>query len=549
MSYAPFIPQREPGEAAEDWIDRAIYPLSQLANQRSGSGASVSGGRVYVSPGPGAQGLLDIGIITGGNIVQVDSAAIVDAAVTTAKLADLGVSDAKIADAAILTAKIADAAIVSAKIGDLQVTDAKINTVAANKLTAGVIATNQIYVGGTSFEIQGGDKRIVIKDEQASPVTRVELGKFSNTANDHGIKIRDASGNLIMEAGAQAKLYGSNITTEALVVTDEGDGIAIKLNGSGTQARIRFDQNQFINGGTDDQLGINAGFSPGKSIICDSGAEFVINNDAGVRVSTRSNIESPDNNTLNQTFSTSGSYTGNMVAAIMNRAATTSVNFFTGTSNNSGSADVEFLVRGDGIVASDGGSTMSSPADYAEYFETLDGQEIAPGVSVVLESGKVRPAVAGEDPIGVVRPAETSCVIGNAAWNHWARKWLRDEYDSPVLEPYSVYKWLETRPRESAPEVNKVCEVTYPVDGVPDGVTVPDDAEIVTVDESGAPLMRRVLNPDFDDSLAYTPREQRAEWVVVGLLGQIPVNAGQPTGARWLHMEDRTSEVALWFVR
>jgi mitochondrial fission protein ELM1 len=36
-------------------------------------------------------------------------------------------------------------------------------------------------------------------------------------------------------------------------------------------------------------------------------------------------------------------------------------------------------------------------------------------------------------------------------------------------------------------------------------------------------ITRDRLNPTFDASKVYVPRSQRPEWVIVGLLGQIPV--------------------------
>ena len=83
----------------------------------------------------------------------------------------------------------------------------------------------------------------------------------------------------------------------------------------------------------------------------------------------------------------------------------------------------------------------------------------------------------------------------------------------------------------------------YHSDRLPEGVTAPDDAETFT-----ARGQRPKLNPDYDESLEYEPREERDEWHIVGLLGQIPVTKGQPTGS-WTKMKDVSDTVEMYFVK
>ena len=59
---------------------------------------------------------------------------------------------------------------------------------------------------------------------------------------------------------------------------------------------------------------------------------------------------------------------------------------------------------------------------------------------------------------------------------------------------------------------------------------------------------RQKLNPDYDESKKYEPREERDEWHIVGLLGQIPVTKGQPTGS-WIKMKDVSDTVEMYFVK
>jgi hypothetical protein len=162
-------------------------------------------------------------------------------------------------------------------------------------------------------------------------------------------------------------------------------------------------------------------------------------------------------------------------------------------------------------------NTSIAAADYAEWFETLDGQPIAPGVSVVLEGGKVRPATGADDPqeiIGVTRPAGAPGVIGNAAEYTWAGLYVSDVFGQPILE--------ETHVEETDPETGAVTLV---------------------------PILTPTRNPAYDPARPYIPRSQRPEWALVGLLGQVPMLTGQPHGDRWRVMRPVSDSVTLVYIR
>ena len=159
--------------------------------------------------------------------------------------------------------------------------------------------------------------------------------------------------------------------------------------------------------------------------------------------------------------------------------------------------DTEFNLRGDGNAFADGTFTGGG-ADYAEYFEWSDGnpsEEDRRGISVVLDGDKIRKAVAGEDPIGVI--SGNPSIVGDAAWNKWSGKYLRDEFGTYLL------------------------------------------------DANGD----RQLNPAFDPDAEYIPREQRPEWDCVGLMGKLRIRKGQVTGSRWIKMRDISDSVEEWLVR
>lgn len=91
--------------------------------------------------------------------------------------------------------------------------------------------------------------------------------------------------------------------------------------------------------------------------------------------------------------------------------------------------------------------------------------------------------------------------------------------------------------------------VWYESDKVPEDVVIPDDAEVISTEEDGSPLKRRILNPDYIEGADYVSREDRQEWDTVGLMGKLRVRKGQPVASNWIKMRDVSDEVEEWLVR
>lgn len=130
------------------------------------------------------------------------------------------------------------------------------------------------------------------------------------------------------------------------------------------------------------------------------------------------------------------------------------------------------------------GARLSNNADIAEMFETIDGKGIEPGFFVTFEGEKIRKANADDKfVLGIVTGAPA--FIGNVANDEWHKKYLKDKWGGAIYEE------------------------------VPNGKILDEaiDSEVV---------MRKVLNPLFDNAKTYTPRFNRNEWVAVGFLGKIP---------------------------
>ena len=289
----------------------------------------------------------------------------------------------------------------------------------------------------------------------------------------------------------------------------------------------------------------------------------------------------------------------------------TGFRFLQCVTSSAGTADTEFNLRGDGNAFADG-TWAASGADYAEYFESSTGNQIPSGTTVVLDgNNKVRASKSDDAAsaiLGVIRPktngrnmAVTSCIVGNAAWNHWQGRYLTDDFGQFVLEDCVAVGWSEKDGKTLGPgdleDIDHHCfkdelwQGTLIEKGGTDGsgtnagdniVFDGTDASgadagdkvdigyIVKYTSDGAPVgnnpggrtitgietqydefaeKRKKANPNYDPSEAYTPREERDEWVIVGLLGQVPVLKNEKTGDRWIKMRDISSETEEWLIR
>jgi hypothetical protein len=239
--------------------------------------------------------------------------------------------------------------------------------------------------------------------------------------------------------------------------------------------------------------------------------------------------------------------------------------------------------------------------DYAEYFESLNEKEIPLGTAVVFEKGKVRKAKKGEIPIGVI---SANPIIVGGVHAEWPKKYLRDEFGKLIIEEYKeeimapkkeiikkerqkmekkkikevvtrteiVFKKKKYRQKEITETVTR--EIEEPVFEEVDlydaagknvigkhkiPVMETYEEEIEVLDGDGQPVLvgtlefvtreRPKVNPDYDESREYLPREQRPEWNCVGLLGQLHLRKGQPVAPTWIKIKDISDEVELWLVK
>lgn len=161
-----------------------------------------------------------------------------------------------------------------------------------------------------------------------------------------------------------------------------------------------------------------------------------------------------------------------------------------------------FSITSSGYVKATGTYTASTTADYAEYFEWLDGNpngEDRVGYFVTLEGNKIRIATKDDAYIlGIV--SGEPFVLGNGDCDIWNGIYLRDEFrrkvmeDAPKLEVYTVID------EETGEELTDIRESETEFDGY-----------------------RPKLNPEYDSTKEYIPRSERPEWAPVGILGVLAV--------------------------
>ena len=141
------------------------------------------------------------------------------------------------------------------------------------------------------------------------------------------------------------------------------------------------------------------------------------------------------------------------------------------------------------------GTVASTGADYAEYFEWLDGNpdgEDRIGRVVTLEGEKIRYANADDNYIlGVI--SGTALILGDNPGDEWKDKFLKDEYGRFLTE--TVEDFIEYFDYEKG--------------------------EVIT--ESTGFITRKILNPEFNPDDEYITRKERNEWEIVGMMGKLHV--------------------------
>ena len=134
----------------------------------------------------------------------------------------------------------------------------------------------------------------------------------------------------------------------------------------------------------------------------------------------------------------------------------------------------------------------STGADYAEFFEWLDGNSEnadRTGLFVTLDGDKIRIANADDDYIlGAISAAPG--VVGNNHADTWQGMWLTDIFGRVLT--HTVHHDAEYDDEGNL--IHDACDAVEPI-----------------------------VNPDYNPDEKYIPREERKEWGIVGMMGQLVV--------------------------
>lgn len=149
-----------------------------------------------------------------------------------------------------------------------------------------------------------------------------------------------------------------------------------------------------------------------------------------------------------------------------------------------------FKVLSDGSVHADAEYTTPC-ADYAEYFEWLDGNpdaEDRAGYFVKLEGEKIVKCGEFDKPLGIV--SAMPAIIGDSGEMHWKGKFVTDDFGRIQYHDVVI-------PAEYDDEYNLIVE---------------EHIE-----------RQPIINPEWDSSMEYVPRKERPEWSPIGVLGKLVV--------------------------
>lgn len=169
--------------------------------------------------------------------------------------------------------------------------------------------------------------------------------------------------------------------------------------------------------------------------------------------------------------------------------------FVIGNGTDISSKGNAFKVLFNGQTYADG-AYSGSGADYAEFFEWKDGNELNEdrvGLFVSIENDKIVKATKDSKYIlGIV--SGNPSVIGDNPMR-WKNKYLTDKFGRPIYEEVEVKKY-EKKINDNGEE------------------------EVVETIEKQKTFK---INPEWDSSKEYISRESRKEWSAIGLMGKLIV--------------------------
>ena len=173
------------------------------------------------------------------------------------------------------------------------------------------------------------------------------------------------------------------------------------------------------------------------------------------------------------------------------------------------------------------GTLFPGTADFAEYFEWLDGNpsnEDRVGYFVSLSGENIY--IGNSNIIGAV--SATPAIIGDTHGNSWKDCFLKDDFGRNITKRYSAYTLSEIVDNVEQvfidDENNTYCITPWLDDML--GTLYTGDTSNKTFDKI---TNIDIPNPQFDKSLdlSYLSRIERKEWSPIGLVGKLHVRTSE----------------------
>lgn len=301
-----------------------------------------------------------------------------------------------------------------------------------------------------------------------------------------------------------------------------------------------------------------------------------------------------------------------LIRGLMASSGSSTKDFLRFESNGGADIEFRLTNAGNGLCDGSWTGGGADYAEAFEWYDgNPDGKDQRAGYSVVLVDAEGSPFVRGSAGKAYIRIAtdkdDPSKIIGAVSVNPVVRggggemrhveKYVTDPLGRVVMEDAPYLQWSVYSVRSDARrkvDVDPGYSTEKQVygcfaDQVPAGMTVPEGdgsdfdtvlrerserytdirersrkggvsaeelAELRSLREwswTSTPektvAKRRKVNPNFDPEQEYVPRSERQEWDYIGLLGQVPVYAGQPVNPNWTYLGERAEGVDLWLVK
>ena len=485
-----------------------------------------------------------VGQITAGTVTSIGITAGTGIAVSGSPITSNG--NITVTNSGVTSISAGSGLTVSGSTGGVTITNSGVTQIVAGSNISispssgqGIVTINAVVPtgGGGGATSLNELSDVTISSPSAGQVLKWNGSRWANAADEQGSG-GGGGGDMVLSATQTVtgqKTFTGGIISQAYNFTSTGNSIFYTTSpAQAVQIAVDnnfpnyFYKNRFVVNGSAD--GLSGEQAPGGAIV---GVDNGTSGGAGV-FGVHNQARPGIGGGVFASAQNSG-FTGAVIQGVTNRSKSTSfVGFRLYASSG---ADPYFVVKGNGDVSFDGVVTTPA-ADYAEYFEWVDGNpnnEDRVGMTVSLVGNKIKISESGDLVIGVV--SAVPAVVGDSAELEWQGKFLKDDFGRIVEETYFYYEWTDDNGTvQSEPSYGDLTRV-------------PEGAERKDTDGFGVSLTRPKYNPEYDPSATYIPRSKRKEWAPIGLLGKLKVLKNQHVSNSWIKLRSINDNLDEWLVK